>query len=264
MCELLGINSRKRIYANALLKSFYQHSEIHSHGWGLAISYGDAVQIEKEPIKAIESNYLHFRLNHQFEVETLIAHIRLASVGRLCYENCHPFVRHDNHGRGWTLAHNGTIFVPALSDGNSLDKYIDRQEGSTDSERILYYIVDSVNAAQERAGRALEREERFRLIDRLVTTLSAGNKLNLLIWDGECLYIHTNYVGTLYRKHVDETESTVISTKPLDDGRWEPVPMLQLHVYSKGELIWQGNGGSREYYDKEDGWEYKNCDYSLL
>lgn len=264
MCELLGINSKERIQANHYLEKFYHHSEKHCHGWGQATFYGDAVQVEKEPVMADSSHYLHSRLEHKFEVNNLIAHIRLATIGRMRYENCHPFVKHDSCGRTWTLAHNGTIFAPKINSETSIDDYKDAQEGETDSERILYNFIDRINAAQEKIGRALIAEERFALIDELIAGMSAGNKLNLLMWDSEYMYAHTNYSGTLYFKQKADTQSVIISTQPLDEEDWQPVPLMQLHVFGEGRLIWQGSHRSQQFFDKEKDWEYKDFDYAVL
>ena len=246
MCELIGISSRDRLHVNPFLKVFFNHSFHHRHGWGLAIFYGNAVSMEKEPVMANESHYLKTRLQHPIYASNLIGHIRLASIGRMNYENCHPFVKHDELGRVWTLAHNGTIFSPTIQCdqiSRSLDDYKSVQEGQTDSERILFFLVDEVNRQQQLLGRALSDEERFRFIDSRVTQLSVDNKLNLLF----C-----------------QTQSTIISTQPLDDSPWKPVPFLQLQVYREGKLIWQGSGQSKEYIDPEKNWEYKNLDFAQL
>lgn len=249
---------------NSYLREFYHHSEKHCHGWGLATFYGDAVQLEKEPIMADTSNYLRSRLEHPFEVNNLIAHIRLASVGGMRYENCHPFVKHDNRGRSWTLAHNGMIFSPQIDATTSLDDFKAVQEGETDSEQILFYLIDRINSMQDKLARPLEHTERFALLDELIAAISVGNKLNLLIWDGEYMYVHTNYADTLYVKHINETQTVIISTQPLDADGWQPVPFLQLLVYREGRLLWQGTHRSQQFYDKEKDWEYKNFDYSSL
>ena len=188
----------------------------------------------------------------------MIAHIRLASVGRMFYENCHPFVKHDNRGRSWTLAHNGTIFQ-----GPQLEMFKSVQEGQTDSERILYYIIDEVNKKQDELGWPLTPEERFRLLDELVTRLSAGNKLNLLVWDGEYMYVHTNYRGTLHMLQKD-ADTLWFSTRPLDDAPWQAVPFLRLLVFREGRLVFQGEGGSQEYFDPEKDFEYKRLDFANL
>lgn len=259
MCELFGINSRNKLEINSYLRTFYSHSEQHDYGWGLASFYGEAVSLEKEAIKANGSHYLRQRLQHPIVIDNAIAHIRLATVGNMAYENCHPFVKHDNKGRCWTLAHNGTIF-----DFPKLEKYREIQEGQTDSERILFYLIDNINAAQELLQRQMDFEERFDLIDNLIETLSHGNKINLLIWDGEYLYVHCNYANTLYISNLND-DTKIFSTQPLnEDGTWEEVEFLRVLAYKDGKLIKRGKHVTTEYVSPEKNWEYKHFDYSYL
>ena len=133
MCEMLGISAKRRIRANDILREFYSHADRHPHGWGLA-TFNDAgaPDIEKEAVKATESEYLKKRLAEPIEESVLLAHIRLATVGHLEYRNSHPFVAADNCGRIWTLEHNGTIF-----NGAELNRYMGLQFGSTDSEAFF-------------------------------------------------------------------------------------------------------------------------------
>ena len=264
MCELFGLSSRDKIGVNEYLRAFFRHSEQHPHGWGLAQFFGNAVQLEKEPVAAVESQYLTTRLSFPIQARSLIAHIRLASVGRLRYENCHPFVLRDIDGRAWTFAHNGTIFSPKRASGASIDDYKDTQLGGTDSERVLLYLIDRINERRMKLGRHLEAEDRFTLLDEVIAELSHDNKLNLLIWDGEYLYAHTNYADTLFTKKIPETGSLLIATKPIDSGAWEHVPFLQLQVYKDGETIWQGHHKSEQFFDHEKNWEYRNIDFAVL
>lgn len=255
MCELFGISSIRKIKTNDYLRTFFSHSEKHCCGWGMAFFYGPGVSLEKEPICANQSQYLKFRLAPPIVTNNMIAHIRLASVGRMSYENSHPFVFNDNMGRTWTLAHNGTIFTfPHLQD------FCDVQCGETDSERILIYFIDEINKRQTELKRALTKRERRTLLDKLIAELSVHNKLNLLIWDGEQMYVHTNYADTLHR--LQTTDDTVIfSTLPLDNAPWQKVPLLQLLVYENGKLVFQGKHKSTEYIDPEKDFEYKNYHY---
>nr|MBQ5525697.1 class II glutamine amidotransferase [Succinivibrionaceae bacterium] len=264
MCELFGLSSRDKIEVNEYLRAFFRHSEQHPHGWGLAQFFGNAVQIEKEPVAAVESQYLNTRLSFPIDAKSLIAHIRLASVGRLRYENCHPFVLRDIDGRAWTFAHNGTIFSPGRSNGASIDFYKDRQQGGTDSERVLLYLIDRINQKRKELGRRLEAEDRFTLLDELIAELSHSNKLNLLIWDGEYLYAHTNYADTLFTRKITVSGSLLIATKPIDNLKWEHVPFLQLQVYKDGETVWQGRHKSDQFFDREKNWEYRNIDFASL
>lgn len=258
MCEILSLSSSRRIIVNDYLKTFFSHSERHCHGWGLALFYGGAVSLEKEALCANHSLYLRQRLMHTIQIDNMMAHIRLASMGRMFYENCHPFVKHDNCQRSWTLAHNGTIFSQ-----QPLEPYKAVQEGQTDSERILYYFIDEINKRQLRLGRPLKPEERFGLLDSLMARLSAAGKLNLLLWDGEYTYVHSNYRHSLHQLRSD-ADTIWFATQPLDDGPWQPVPFLRLTVYRSGRLVYQGPSHSHEYFDPEKDYEYKNLEYANL
>lgn len=257
MCELFGISAAKQIPVDDLLREFYSHCDQHPNGWGLATFSHGSVSIEKEPIKASRSVYLKERLNHKIKASTLLAHIRLATIGNMEYDNSHPFVKRDDSGRCWVLIHNGTIFdYPALS------PYQYRQEGETDSERILLYLVDQINQEQAAAGRDLEAEERFALLDALFADLSRGNKLNLILYDGELMYVHTNYANSL---HVCEGGGiATFSTVPLKAGCWKPLPFTALCAYRNGQRVFQGQPHGHEYIDNVRDLKYLYAVFSNL
>lgn len=240
MCEMFAVSSEKEIRLNSLLTEFFSHGNKHPNGWGLAVFYGNAVSLEKEPVESDTSSYLKDRLSHQIYACNAIAHIRQATVGKMSYENSHPFIFRDYSNRAWTLAHNGTIF-----DGTKTDPYAAVQEGSTDSERVLYYLVDLVNQKRAALGRDLTAEERFALVDGLIGSLAQNNKLNLTIYDGELLYVHTNFANSLYMK---ETQgAAVFATVPLDDGEWQPMPFMTPLAYRHGKRVFTGTFHGFEY-----------------
>ena len=245
MCELLGFTSKNEYNINDYLKEFYSHSDKHPNGWGLVLIDGSQVMIEKEPASALKSRYLKERLTLPIVVRSAMAHIRLATIGNVEYKNCHPFYMKDNSSRGWTLIHNGTIF-----DYEPLNKYVKYQTGDTDSERILLYIIEKVNAYQAEYGRALTNEERFSFINGYVSDLSKGNKLNLIIYDGEYMYVHTNYKNSLY--FMEKDGSIVFSTRPLKGENWSPLAFTTLLVYREGELVYIGTNHGNEYIDNEE------------
>lgn len=245
MCELFGINSTKKIKANELLQEFFSHGADHPDGWGLATFYGNAVSLEKEPVSALESVYLKHRLTEDIVEATLLAHIRKASVGNLQYKNSHPFAMRDNQNRLWTLIHNGTIF-----ESPELDAYIGRQRGGTDSERILYDLIDRIDARQEEKGRSLSEEERFSVMDEMIHRITPKNKVNLLIYDGDLFYVHMNHKDSLYR--CQKEKALVVSTKPLNSDDWESVPMNTLLAYRNGDLVYTGNRHINEYIKIEE------------
>lgn len=257
MCELFGLSSDKKIQSNDMLREFFSHGAEHPHGWGMAFFHGNEVSLEKQPETSVKSNYLKQRLRAKIEADHMIAHIRLATRGTVDYENTHPFVMRDNSDRTWTLAHNGTIF-----ECSALDAFVHEQQGQTDSERILYYIISRINAAQERLKRPLSQEERFHLVDEVICTITPENKVNLLVYDGELLYAHTNYKSSLYRCR--KGEATVISTQPLDRDAWESMPMNTLQAYQSGKFLYTGTNHGNEFIDSEEKMRLLFLDFANL
>ncbi len=245
MCEIFGLISRDDFNANDYLRTFYSHSEHHPHGWGLACISRNSALIEKESIKASESNYLKERLSQPVKAKIMLAHIRYATIGNVEYKNCHPFSAKDNTGRRWTLIHNGTIF-----DYSPLSQYVKKQLGDTDSERILLYFIDRLNAAQAKKGTRLIFEERFALFDGIICEMAKGNKLNLLFSDGKYLYAHTNCKGTLF--YLSRDNYTLLSTVPLSSEEWQPLPFTRSLAYYKGSLIKTGTNHGHEYIESEE------------
>ena len=257
MCELFGVNSAEAISCNKLLQEFFEHGIDNPDGWGIAAFYGNSVSLEKEPVSSLESIYLKNRLTEDIVIDKLIAHIRKASKGGIEYKNSHPFIRRDSANRTWTLAHNGTIFESA-----ELDPYVSRQKGQTDSERILYYLIDMVNAARREGEADLAEEERFAVVDQVVHTITPENKVNLLIYDGDLFYIHTNHKDTLYGCQKGKTFLT--STKPLKQNFWENIPMNTLLAYRDGELVYSGQTHHNEYIASEKKTQYMYLDYANI
>lgn len=245
MCEILGISSQNSFIANSYLRTFYRHSELNPHGWGIACISRESALVEKESIKASNSNYLRERLSQPIESKILLAHIRYATIGNVEYKNCHPFTGKDCTGRIWTLIHNGTIF-----DYAPLNPYVQKQKGDTDSERIFLYLIDRLDDVQRQKGVRLSFEEKFALLDGIICEMSKGNKLNLLFSDGKYLYAHTNCRGTLFYLSKDST--TLIATVPLSEEEWQPLPFTRLTAFYNSKLIQTGTNHNHEYIESEE------------
>lgn len=245
MCELFGFSSEREEHVNDYLKVFYSHSDKHPHGWGIAYLSDGEFFVEKESLQASKSNYLKEKLSTPICSNMVMAHIRYATIGNVYRKNCHPYSKRDNCCRRWTLIHNGTIFDYPL-----LSRFIKCQCGETDSERILLYIVDCINSYQSRLSRGLSFEERFGLIDKIVSDMSKGNKLNLIIYDGEYMYIHTNYLNSLY--YLKKSGSIAFSTQPLTNENWHNVRFTTLTAVKNGRFVAQGTEHGNEYVDNEE------------
>ena len=257
MCELFGVTSNKKVKLNNYLKEFFSHSNKHPNGWGMAFFDDADLSILREPKNASKSSYLDNLLSDEIESSKMLAHIRLATIGHEEYHNTHPFVKKDKVNRTWVFAHNGTIFeAPALS------KYQKVQEGDTDSERILLYIIDRVNECLDASPGYFGSEERIKLIESITNKLAEHNKLIFILYDGEYYYVHKNEVGTLYKKEKDGT--VYFSTQPLDKEGWEEVDQNRLLVYKNGELIHKGEKHNFSHVTTEEEMKMLFMNYASL
>lgn len=231
MCELLGFTSARNTDISDYLRTFFSHSDKNPHGWGMMYENGGRV-ILREPVCASESSFLSDITDSLPPQKALLAHIRFATVGSINENNCHPFTGTDNSGREWTLIHNGTIFR-----GRHNHRYAAIQSGDTDSERFFLSLLDTMN---EHISRSVPGErERFEIVSRFIAENAPRNKLNLIIYDGDMLYVHKNLKNTLCFKRIDG--GMLFSTKPLDDGVWIPFPMAQVIAYKHGHEVYRGD-----------------------
>jgi glutamine amidotransferase len=83
-----------------------------------------------------------------------------------------------------------------------------------------------------------------------VQTIVPGNKVNLLIYDGELFYAHKNERGTLHQKELEE--GMLFSTQPLTQDGWKEFPQNQLMVYKDGDLVYAGKKHDHTYVHNEE------------
>ena len=242
MCELFGFNSCKERDLRGYLTEFYSHSVRHPHGWGLATYKNNNINLTAEPVCAIKSGIIDNVIEICPPQSNLIGHIRLATIGGLDINNCHPFISKDISGRQWIMAHNGTIFS-----GMELLKYREIQKGSTDSERILMYFIDKINEHTRLKGSPLDGNERFEVIDEAIASVTKRNKINLIMFDSEQYYVHSNMKDTLFFKKDDD--SCMFGTVPYDDKGWHRMPLCTLQVYKDGHLLYTGKTHDHEYVE---------------
>ncbi|MBR3630289.1 MAG: class II glutamine amidotransferase [Oscillospiraceae bacterium] len=231
MCELLGISSSVPIDASRYLKLFYSHSVRHPHGWGIMYESGGERTIIHEPVCAADSEILGGVISGLEPQKTLLGHIRLATVGSVCEENCHPFTGFDMTGREWTLIHNGTIYS-----GKMHYQYYKKQHGDTDSERLFLGLLDTVNERIKLGS--MSEHDRFETVSQFIIQNAPRNKLNLMIWDGELLYVHKNLKNTLSYHRMEQ--GYLFSTQPLNDSTWIPFPIAQVIAFRDGQLVYRG------------------------
>ena len=107
MCRLFGFRSivqlpvhhSLREAENALAKQSRQHPD----GWGIGYYLDNDPYLQKGSGSAFR-DYDYARISEMLASETVVAHIRRATVGRTSEANSHPFVF-----RQWMFAHNGEV-----------------------------------------------------------------------------------------------------------------------------------------------------------
>ena len=251
MCELFGLSSSFEYEAGPVLREFFSHADQNPHGWGLANMSGSRPSIKKEAVSALKSETLRALLDSGIRTELLIGHIRFATKGSISLTNTHPFRQASSDGTTWTLAHNGTVFSC-----DELSGYVHRQEGETDSERILRFLIDRVGADE-----ILTVEERIRTIDELIHTVTPGNKINILISDGTLLYAHSNMKGSMY--YYMEQGLAAVSSKPLENMEgWTEMPLNTLLAFRDGECVYRGAPHENEYIEDPEKLKFLFLDYA--
>lgn len=194
MCRLYGFRSvipsqahRSLVNADNALAT---QSERHPDGWGVAYYVDDAPHVTRSSSTALHDN-LFKRVSGVVASQTVVAHIRKATVGDVSVLNCHPF----QYGR-WVFAHNGDIpdFGRCRDEVEAeiapkLRRYI---LGDTDSERVFFLFLTHL----ERLGPLGSRlgigpimtalEETVSLVRRIADTpdAPAPSLLTLLVTDG--------------------------------------------------------------------------------
>ena len=143
MCRLFGFRSIIQSQVHQSLVSaenaLVQQSGGNPDGWGVAYFLADAPHIVKSVASAIDDS-LFRRVSGVVSSETVLAHIRRATLGVQSILNTHPF----QYGR-WVFAHNGNIanfseLRPELE--KRIAPFLRRFVlGDTDSELIFYLIL---------------------------------------------------------------------------------------------------------------------------
>lgn len=284
MCQLLAISSTvpTPIFSSSLLFPFVQrggNTDIHSHGWGVA--YSNYCSHQKKHImktirdaspaatsSRVESLIMNESQEKILETQTLLAHIRYATVGEVCIDNVHPFHR-ELFGIEFVFAHNGDVPMFYRSDFNRENLNGNEEKnnmkyepvGSTDSERIFCYILNTLHSKFDAFPPLNELyHEIHQLCSKIVE--EEGVILNFLLGVGEHIFAYSwpgrrpgskTWNGLYYMfeskddfSHhdsltnlgftIDKAQVAVIATKPLgnDSSMWIE--------FKKGELLLFSNG----------------------
>lgn len=236
-CELLHVQ-------NSFIRQAVQDANGYSnpHGWGIGVVEGGVVSFKRQVDPAHSSSKYRSAALRTY-AQTVIAHLRRATVGEPSLENTHPFRWRDSF-----LAHNGHIdhfeeVKPRILDALPPER---RQaiRGSTDSEHFLHlvltaYLEDGAGSMQQALQQAVVRLRRW--VNEAsgegegglgLNTLwvhqgkLAGTRLDRTLWVRSrdramecdvCGERHANPGGEPYR-------SVEFASERLTARGWEPIP----------------------------------------
>lgn len=143
MCRLFGFRSVIQSQVHSSLvhaeNALGVQSASHPDGWGISYYINNTPHIIKSEKSAI-GDKIFATLSGIVSSQTVLAHIRKATLGEINVLNTHPF-----QFGGWTFAHNGNI--KDFKDKKSQIEHEIYPEfkkfvlGNTDSELIFYFIL---------------------------------------------------------------------------------------------------------------------------
>jgi len=155
MCRLfvLRANQSTRVTSSLLSASHALQKQsccdrrgvCHDSGWGIG-HYLHGQPFRTRSTRSAGADPLYRQLAETIAAPTVLAHVRLASIGSITEKNSHPFV----HGR-WMFAHNGTLFGFAEAP-EGLVRLIPVHlragiEGQSDSENAFYFLLGRLEKA---------------------------------------------------------------------------------------------------------------------
>ena len=213
----------------------------HAHGWGIATYENHAPHVERQAWAAYHGEHFR-RAAARIYAETVLAHVRRATVGPANLNNTHPF----RHGR-WTLIHNGTIpnfdrlrqpMLDAMEAGLRV-----QIQGVTDSEHFFYLVLSHLRSRPGEGAATALRKAAVQVIG-WCRALDRSTKLglNVLMADGRQV-LGTRIGRSLYwleRNGIYDCEvcgfphvrhdashsyrAMVVASEPITHEDWQEVP----------------------------------------
>ncbi len=245
MCRLLGLIGKPPLPVREALETFYPlckkgHVKCimepgHLDGWGVSgFNGGRAVYFDR-CADAADHDEARFKAAAakagKSNSPIVIAHLRKASMGDRDIANTHPF-----HARDWVFAHNGTVFGAMAS----LPITDGRLQGATDSERLMFWILEHV---------AHETDVTTALAELLKNTREklVYSSLTFLLSDGKSLWAYRDFGDKRLEKGetVQEREKyytlytaklehgTIVCSEPLEAvaKSWKPMAQRTLLAF---------------------------------
>lgn len=272
MCRLYAIRSNEATKVectlvhsqNALLLQSREDltGREHSDGWGIAY-YVDGLPVIEKQASAAFTDLGFSQAAERVYSQTVIAHVRLATVGDLKPENAHPFAYNN-----WSFAHNGTVqgFEELSSQlvSETLPELNRNRLGETDSEHLFYWLLSRLAEHGIDLAKGITDPDAVGNIVSDCLVELAGRcdranpdneaKLNVVLTDGDSM-IATRWNNSLFclrrtglhdcdicgiphvhHEHNANYRAVVVASEPLSDEPWQEIPNHSLLTINSDAL----------------------------
>ncbi len=257
MCELFGFSSKFPATVRFSLERFLKNAgDRNPDGWGIAFNASDGMRVERAVDPAPHCPLSRRLAAEGVVTDTLISHVRKATVGGVSLRNTHPF-ECTTGGHRHLFAFNGN--VPAVlatkCPGNRCPS-----RGDTDAEHALCLLLALPGFAEERQPLRLAHTLR-----RFGMELATMGPANFLYYRDGVIYafasrrthhdgVHPPGLWSLQRHcrqsppvlasamlEVEpgaelEQQVCLLASIPLSDEPWQPLQQNELVVMQEGGL----------------------------
>jgi glutamine amidotransferase len=266
MCELFALSSLLPTTVSFSMAEFSRHGGLtgrHKDGWGIAFYAENDVQIIRETIPAIDSDYIHCLKDYNFSSNRVISHIRLATQGKIKLKNTQPFCR-ELAGKMHVFAHNGDLKNIEKSKTIKLGRY--HPLGETDSEYAFCFLMNLMEDLWT-SEKLPDLEARLEVVSDFAALIRNLGSANFIYSDSEILFIHghkctredskdilSSGLFTLHRTCLAERERTkiegldlnlgeekqevlLVASVPLTQENWIPLAEGEIQAIANGNVL---------------------------
>ena len=258
MCKLLVLSENREEDTKDILEVFVKKfGPKNPDGWGIAFldeSTGlyHIKKVYNKDQKILRETFFH-DLN-EIKTKTLIAHLRKASIGRKCLENCHPFENYIGKHQ-FVFIHNGTVWPRRVLESKLLN-HKPSSNDPTDSELIFCYIMDVLEENRVNLNSWRDMVEAINEIILKIRSEALITKLNFILADRNYIYcynwnelqyslIEEKAKSNLYNKKqlsYSKNGKVVVCSRPiLENYSWNSIPQKTILVLRNGKIQYASN-----------------------
>ncbi len=253
MCKLLVLSENQEEDTKDILEVFVKNFGLKNpDGWGIAFLDESTGLYHIKKVYNKDQKLLADALFHdlnEIKTKTLIAHLRKASIGRKCLENCHPFEnRIGNHQ--FVFIHNGTVWPRKVLE-SKLFTHKPISNDPTDSELIFCYIMEVLEENRVNLNSWQDMIKELNEIILKIRSEALITKLNFVLADRNYVYCYNwnelqyslmeenTKISTSKEKQSSHSKNgkIVVCSRPiLENYSWNSIPQKSFLVLREGKI----------------------------